>query len=175
MTLTLAAVFAPLAFQTGNTGKLFTEFALTVTSAVLVSGFVALTLTPMMCSRILKAHEQHGGLYLAMERFFHGVTDGYRRTLSTALRHRWLVVGVFAAVSVGGVAALKALKSELSPSEDRGFFITLVIAPEGSSMSYTDGYMRAIEKMFSQVPEIDRKSTRLNSSHIQKSRMPSSA
>jgi multidrug efflux pump len=154
MTLTLAAVFAPLAFQTGNTGKLFTEFALTVTSAVLVSGFVALTLTPMMCSKILKGHEKHGGLYLAMERFFHGMTEGYRRTLSTGLRHRWLVIGVFAAVSVGGAAALKALKSELSPSEDRGFFITLVIAPEGASLSYTDQYMRAIEKLFSQVPEI---------------------
>jgi len=154
MTLTLAAVFAPLAFQTGNTGKLFTEFALTVTSAVLVSGFVALTLTPMMCSKILKGHEKHGGLYLAMERFFHGMTDGYRKTLSAGLRHRWLVIGVFAAVSVGGAAALKALKSELSPTEDRGFFITLVIAPEGASLSYTDQYMRAIEKLFSQVPEI---------------------
>ena len=154
MTLTLAAVFAPLAFQTGNTGKLFTEFALTVTSAVLVSGFVALTLTPMMCSRILKAHEKHGGLFLAMERFFHGLTEGYRRTLRTALRARWVIVAVFVAVSLGGVAALKALKSELSPLEDRGFFITLVIAPEGSSMQYTDEYMRAIEKMFSQVPEI---------------------
>jgi multidrug efflux pump len=155
MTLTLAAVFAPLAFQTGNTGKLFTEFALTVTSAVLVSGFVALTLTPMMCSRILKAHEKHGGLFLAMERFFHGMTEGYRRTLAGALRRRWLVAAVFVAVAAGGVViGVKGLKQELSPLEDRGFFITLVIAPEGSSMQYTDEYMRAIEKMFSQVPEI---------------------
>jgi len=154
MTLTLAAVFAPLAFQTGNTGKLFTEFALTVTSAVLVSGFVALTLTPMMCSRILKAHEKHGGLFHLMERFFHGMTEGYRRTLRATLRWRWLVIVVFAAVAGGGAWALKTLKSELSPLEDRGFFITLVIAPEGSSMQYTDEYMRAIEKLFSQVPEV---------------------
>src|SRR5262245_7526613 len=155
MTLTLAAVFAPLAFQTGNTGKLFTEFALTVTSAVLVSGFVALTLTPMMCSRILKAHEKHGGVFHAMERFFHGMTEGYRRTLAAALRMRWLIGAVFVAVAAGGVfIAVKVLKQELSPLEDRGFFITLVIAPEGSSMQYTDDYMRAIEKMFSQVPEI---------------------
>jgi multidrug efflux pump len=154
MTLTLAAVFAPLAFQTGNTGKLFTEFALTVTAAVLVSGFVALTLTPMMCSLILKGHTRHGGLYLWMERFFHGMTEGYRRTLGAALRRRWLVVAVFAAVAAGGAVALKTLKSELSPLEDRGFFITLVIAPEGASMQYTDDYMRAVEKLFSQVPEI---------------------
>ncbi|MGH8705136.1 MAG: efflux RND transporter permease subunit [Burkholderiales bacterium] len=155
MTLTLAAVFAPLAFITGNTGKLFTEFALTVTSAVLVSGFVALTLTPMMCSRILKEHETHGGLYLAMERFFHRMTDGYRRTLGASLKHRLAVIGVFAAVSVGGGAAFMTLKTELSPQEDRGFFISLVIAPEGASLSYTDQYMRAIEAMFAKVPEIN--------------------
>ena len=78
MSLTLTAVFAPVAFVPGNTGKLFAEFALTVAAAVAVSGFVALTLTPMMCSKILKAHEKHGGLYLAMERFFTGMTNGYR-------------------------------------------------------------------------------------------------
>ena len=154
MTLTLAAVFAPLAFQTGNTGKLFTEFALTVTSAVLVSGFVALTLTPMMCSRILKSHERHGGLFLAMERFFHGVNAGYRRTLTAALRRGWLVALAFFLVAAAGVGILKSLRSELSPSEDRGFFISLVLAPEGASLSYTDEYMRAIEKMFAQVPEV---------------------
>jgi multidrug efflux pump len=154
MTLTLAAVFAPLAFQTGNTGKLFTEFALTVTSAVLVSGFVALTLTPMMCSRILKAHERHGGLFLAMERFFHGVNAGYRRTLTAALRRGWLVALAFFLVAATGVGILKSLRSELSPSEDRGFFISLVLAPEGASLAYTDEYMRAIEKMFAQVPEV---------------------
>ncbi len=154
MTLTLAAVFAPLAFQTGNTGKLFTEFALTVTSAVLVSGFVALTLTPMMCSRILQAHQRHGGLYLAMERFFHGINAGYRRTLTAALRRGWLVALAFFVVAAAGVAILKTLRSELSPSEDRGFFISLVLAPEGASLSYTDEYMRAIEKLFAQVPEI---------------------
>ena len=70
MSLTLTAVFAPVAFVPGNTGKLFAEFALTVAAAVAVSGFVALTLTPMMCSKILKEHEKHGGVYLAMERFF---------------------------------------------------------------------------------------------------------
>jgi multidrug efflux pump len=147
-------VFAPLAFQTGNTGKLFTEFALTVTAAVLVSGFAALTLTPMMCSRILKAHERHGGIYLAMERFFHNLNAGYRRTLGAALRRGWLVGLAFLVVAAGGVAILKTLRSELSPPEDRGFFLSLVIAPEGASLSYTDESMRAIEKMFAQVPEV---------------------
>ncbi len=154
MTMTLAAVFAPLAFMTGNTGKLFTEFALTVAAAVVVSGFVALTLTPMMCSRILKAHESHGRLYALTERFFEAMNRGYRSTLGLAIRLRWVVVLVFALVAAGAVATYKSLKSELSPIEDRGFFITLVLAPEGASIDYTDAYAREIEKMYAQVPEI---------------------
>ncbi|MCC6211896.1 MAG: efflux RND transporter permease subunit, partial [Burkholderiales bacterium] len=156
MSLTLTAVFAPVAFVPGNTGRLFAEFALTVAGAVAVSGFVALTLTPMMCSRILqsKEKERHGGLYLAMERFFHGMTEGYRRLLRRLLGMRALVGGVFAAVLAGSVAAYLTLKDELSPLEDRGFFITLVIAPEGASVDYTDRYMREVERLFAQVPEI---------------------
>ncbi len=157
MTLTLAAVFAPLGFISGNTGKLFTEFALTVTSAVLVSGFVALTLTPMMCSLILKEHESHGRLYLAMEKFFHGVTESYRGLLNKLLSRKTgkLAIGiVFLAVGIVGAVNYKLLKSELSPMEDRGFFLVSVMAPEGSSMAYTDQYMRSVEKMFSQIPEV---------------------
>ncbi|MBI2752459.1 MAG: efflux RND transporter permease subunit [Betaproteobacteria bacterium] len=154
MSLTLAAVFAPLAFLTGSTGKLFTEFALTVAAAVVVSGFVALTLTPMMCSRILKEHEKHGGVYLAMERFFHGMTVGYRRALAGVLRRGPVLVAVFAGVLAAASVVFVSLKKELSPQEDRGFFIALVIAPEGASMDYTDGYMRQLENMFAKVPEI---------------------
>jgi len=154
MSLTLTAVFAPVAFVPGNTGKLFSEFALTVASAVAVSGFVALTLTPVMCSKILKEHEKHGGLYLAMERFFAGMTRGYRRTVAAVLAWRWAVVATFALV-VGATAALMGvLRQELSPLEDRGYFLTLIQAPEGASMEYTDGYVRAVERMYSEVPEI---------------------
>ena len=154
MSLTLAAVFAPLGFMTGNTGRLFTEFALTVASAVVVSGLVALTLTPMMCSRILKEHEKHGGLYLAMERFFHGMTEGYRRLLGRLLAVRWVVVVAFVAVATGAAVLYKTLRSELSPLEDRGFFISLVLAPEGASVEYTDRYVRQLEGLLAQTPEI---------------------
>jgi multidrug efflux pump len=170
MSLTLAAVFAPLGFMTGNTGRLFTEFALTVAAAVVVSGLVALTLTPMMCSRILKEHESHGRIYQAMERFFAGMTSGYRSSVAFVLTgHSNVRIGgrsmrvpigllamlaVFAGIMLTATALYKSLKSELSPLEDRGFFITLVLAPEGASMDYTDGYMREVEKMFAQVPEI---------------------
>jgi multidrug efflux pump len=154
MSLTLAAVFAPLGFMTGNTGRLFTEFALTVAAAVIVSGIVALTLTPMMCSRILQEHESHGRAYQLMERFFIGMTGGYRRSLAFLLQRWWAVLAAFALIFGAAALLYQSLKSELSPLEDRGFFITLVLAPEGASMDYTDGYMREVEKMFAQVPEV---------------------
>ncbi|MBI4194664.1 MAG: efflux RND transporter permease subunit [Betaproteobacteria bacterium] len=154
MTVTLAAVFAPLAFATGNTGRLFTEFALTVAAAVVVSGFVALTLTPMMCSKLLHHEKSHGRIYNALEKFFNGVALGYRRSLAWSLGHRVLVIGVFAIVAVSGALLFKTLKSELSPLEDRGYFIGVMVAPEGATMDYTDGYARIWEKIYSEVPEI---------------------
>ena len=156
MTLTLVAVFLPLAFATGNTGKLFTEFALTVASAVLVSGFVALTLTPMMCSRILRHEKKHGKLYNTLESFFNGMNNGYRRLLGKTLRHRWLVGGVFVLVGAVAVGVGLTLKSELSPLEDRSFFIGLIIAPDGATMNYTERYARNIEAIYKQdIPEVD--------------------
>jgi multidrug efflux pump len=154
MSLTLVAVFAPLAFQQGRTGRLFTEFALTVAGAVAVSGFVALTLTPMMCSRILKAHESHGSAYQAIERLFNGMTAGYRRLLGRALALRWVLGIVFLAVLAGAVATYASLKKELSPLEDRGFFLSWILAPEGASMDYTDGNVRAVERVYADIPEI---------------------
>jgi len=154
MSTTLAAVFAPLAFITGNTGKLFTEFALTVAAAVVVSGFVALTLTPMMCSRLLVAHGTHGRLYQAMERFFNAMTATYRAALGLALRARWLVVLIFAGVIAATVGTYSSLKQELSPVEDRGFFISVIVAPEGSTLDYTDRNVRTVERIYAGVPEI---------------------
>ncbi|HYJ17845.1 MAG TPA: efflux RND transporter permease subunit [Burkholderiales bacterium] len=152
MTITLAAVFLPLGFMTGNTGKLFTEFALTVATSVLVSGFVALTLTPMMCSKLLT--HGHGRFYTYTERFFEGMNNGYRRTLHLTLRHRWVIGLVFVAVLGGMVFVFKQLKSELSPIEDRGLFLAFVITPEGSTMQYTDAYMRTVEEITKGIPEI---------------------
>ncbi len=139
MTLTLAAVFTPLAFMTGNTGKLFTEFALTVAAAVLVSGFVALTLTPMMCSKMLRHQASHSAIYNWTERFFVALNNGYRWLVTRSLRHRWVVVVIFVAVAVLAGVLFKSLKSELAPLEDRGFFIGIMLAPEGATMDYTTG------------------------------------
>jgi multidrug efflux pump len=153
MTITLAAVFTPLSFAQGNTGKLMTEFALTVATSVIVSGFVALSLVPMMCSKLLR-HE-HSWVYTKTEPFFKGMTDGYRAALSATLRHRWVIGVVFVAV-LGVMSWLfTQLKAELSPEEDRSLFLAFVIAPEGSSMQYTDSYMHAVEEMAKGIPEID--------------------
>ncbi|MCC7484993.1 MAG: efflux RND transporter permease subunit [Burkholderiales bacterium] len=154
MTVTLASVFAPLAFSTGNTGRLFMEFALTVAAAVVVSGFVALTLTPMMCSRLLRHEASHGRFYNALERAFSGITAGYRGALGACLRNRLAVVGAFAAFAALGSWLFVHLKSELSPLEDRGFFLGIMVGPEGATMEYTDSYARIWEEIYADVPEI---------------------
>jgi len=154
MTLTLAAVFAPLAFAEGNTGKLFTEFALTVAAAVLVSGFVALTLTPMMASRILRHETRHNALFNFGERVLKGLNSAYTRGLTRVVRHPLIVALVFVLVAAAAFGLFKSLKSELAPTEDRGFFIGFMLAPEGSTLQYTDGYARQLEGIYQNVPEI---------------------
>ena len=153
MTITLAAVFTPLSFAQGNTGKLMTEFALTVATSVIVSGFVALSLVPMMCSRMLR--HDHGWIYQKTEPFFAGMTRGYRAVLGGSLRHRWIVGVVLAAVLGSMYWLFTQLKAELSPVEDRSLFLAFVVTPEGSSMQYTDGYVHAVEEIAKSVPEID--------------------
>jgi multidrug efflux pump len=157
MTLTLAAVYAPVGFQQDVTGKLFKEFAWTLAGAVLVSGFVALTLSPMMCSLLLRHEARHGAAYNLIERFIGGMTDGYRRLLTrTVASGKALVIGAGALVAVGGIALFLSLKSELSPLEDRGLFIGVFIAPEGSTLQFTDGYARRLEGIYKGVDEVTR-------------------
>ena len=155
MTITLAAVFAPLAFAEGNTGKLFTEFALTVAGAVLVSGFVALTLTPMMASRILRHETRHSALFNLGERVLNGINTAYTRGVTRVLKHPLIITLVFVLVALAAFGLLKSLKSELAPTEDRGFFIGFMLAPEGSTLEYTDQYARQLEGMYQGVPEIN--------------------
>jgi multidrug efflux pump len=156
MTITLAAVYAPVAFMTGRTGKLFVEFALTLAGAVLVSGFVALTLSPMMCSLLLRHETAHGRAYLWVERLLAALTAGYRRALTAALRRRWLVMLVFALVAGANVFLLGALKSELAPIEDRGVIIGVFLGPEGATLDYTDRYARQLEDIYARTADIER-------------------
>jgi len=166
MTLTLAAVFAPLAFTPGRTGRLFAEFALALAGSVIVSGFVALTLSPMMCSKLLKHVDNPGWFDRTMEKVLVGITNGYgsvlRWTLTTAqmgrlkFSRRWLVVAVMLAAAGGTWTLFKSAKSELAPLEDRGVILTVINGPDGATMDYTTRYAQAIERMGSRFPEFDR-------------------
>jgi len=153
MTLTLASVFAPLAFATGRTGRLFIEFALTLAGAVLVSGFVALTLSPMMCSLLLRHQAKHSRLYNVIESSIERLTQGYRRALGWTLRHRWVVVAGWFVVAALGVGVFTMLKSELAPVEDRGVVFGIVTAPQGSTPQYTADQLKPIEQFYAKVPE----------------------
>jgi multidrug efflux pump len=153
MTITLAAVYAPLSFQTGRTGRLFIEFALALAGAVLVSGFVALTLSPMMCSKLLKGHEKHGRFYNMTERWFQRMIAGYKHVLDRALHHRLYVLA--GAVFIAGLSIVLAmvLRSELSPTEDRSVIFGFVSAPEGATVNYTSENVKKVESIYRALPE----------------------
>ncbi|NBX53784.1 MAG: efflux RND transporter permease subunit, partial [Betaproteobacteria bacterium] len=157
MTMTLAAVFAPLAFTPGRTGRLFAEFALALAGSVIVSGFVALTLSPMMCSKLLKHTEKHNWFDSKMEALLRGLESGYGRLLGWTLgdmrigplrlSRRWFVVAVMLSAAVGTVGLFLQTKSELSPMEDRGVILTVINGPDGATLSYTLKYAEALEKI----------------------------
>jgi len=156
MTLTLAAVYAPLAFTPGRTGRLFIEFALALAGAVVVSGFIALTLSPMMCSQLLRHNAKPWFFDRWMEKALNALTDGYERLLRRVLRTRWVVLLVMAAVGLAIWAILPGMKRELAPLEDRGVILNIVNAPDGATMAYTDKYASAIERIGSGYKEFDR-------------------
>ena len=155
MTLTLAAVYAPVAFAPGRTGRLFLEFALTLAGAVLVSGFVALTLTPMMCSKLLKHNPKPNRVMVAIERGFVAFENGYRRWLTGALRARFFVLAGALLVAALSVVFFYGLRSELAPTEDRGMVRVQGTAPEGATLSYTGRYAKQVGDLMAQYPEIE--------------------
>jgi len=156
MTITLAAVYAPLTFQTGRTGRLFIEFAMALAGAVLVSGFVALTLSPMMCSKLLRHEEKHGTFYTVTERWFQSLIAAYKRGLDRMLHHRMYVVAGYALMAGLAVLLAFALRSELSPIEDRGVIFGFVSAPEGATVTYTSDNVKKLEAIYREMPETAR-------------------
>ena len=154
-TISLVAVFVPVAFLQGTVGRLFNEFGITLAVAVLLSGFVALSLTPMLTSRMLKP--LHGGsdtwASRTFDAFFGWLNRFYDRTLRAVLRHRGRVIGVAFFLIVIAGAAFFFMRRELVPTEDRGIAFGIVLAPEGSTLAYTDRYMRQIESILLRLPE----------------------
>ena len=156
MTMTLAAVFAPLAFTPGRTGRLFAEFALTLAGAVVVSGFVALTLTPMMCSKLLRHAPNPSRFDRGMERVLVWVSARYAAALRRALGARWAVVGVMLASGAGSAWLFSHAKSELAPLEDRGVIFMPITAPDGATLAFTARYFDAVDRIAAGYPEFDR-------------------
>ncbi|MFY8102968.1 MAG: efflux RND transporter permease subunit, partial [Ramlibacter sp.] len=175
MTFTLVAVYAPLAFTPGRTGRLFAEFALALAGAVLVSGFVALTLTPMMCSKLLRHNPKPGWFDRTMERGLNAVSSGYERllrwivtarwtprgggsagVLGWVLQARWGVLVVMALSAWGITSVWPRMKQELAPLEDRGTILAVVNAPDGSTLDYTNRYAQIMERMGQNYKEFDR-------------------
>ncbi|MFT5366276.1 MAG: multidrug efflux pump [Candidatus Latescibacterota bacterium] len=155
-TVALVAVFVPVAFLTGTIGQLFNEFGISIAVAVVISSFVALSLTPMLCSRILKplrGGADAGWASRSFDAFFDGLNRVYEGTLQFVMRVRWLMIGVALLMVGASVYLFGLLPRELVPTEDRGIGFGIVIAPEGATLEYTDRYMREVEKRLLPLPE----------------------
>jgi len=154
VTLALVAVFVPLAFLTGTTGRLLNEFGVTVAAAIGISGFVALTLTPTLCAKILRLPKKRSRFYVTVGKGLDWLSSRYRASLAWALGHRWWVVGGGVATAVLAGVLFTSLKREFLPADDRGYLISVVIAPEGATADYTLRYQRRIEDILAKTPDI---------------------
>ncbi len=144
-TVALVAVFSPLLFLTGATGRLFNEFGVAVGGAVIVSGIVALTLTPMLSAKILRVAARESRFHHGVGVALTAVTSRYGRLLERALRRPLVVIAGGVLLTLSALFLFKSLQREFVPADDRGFFFTFVIAPEGATVDYTDKYLRELE------------------------------
>ena len=144
-TIALVAVFSPLLFLTGATGRLFNEFGVAVGGAVLVSGLVALTLTPMLSAKILRVSARESRFHHVVGVALGSVTRLYGRLLDRGLRRPFVVIAGGVVLTASAVLLFRSLQREFVPADDRGFFFSFVIAPEGATVDYTDRYLRELE------------------------------
>ena len=152
-TVVTIAVFVPIAFLQGNVGRLFSEFALTMAAAVAFSSFVALSLSPMLASKLLRNVHHEGRVVHVVDATFNKVRAGYDRLLHGALTRTWVVWLILVAILAGSLWLLRELPSEYAPREDRGAFFVMVNGPEGSSYEYIAEYMTEIESRL--MPLVD--------------------
>lgn len=156
MTLTLAAVYAPIGFISGVTGALFKEFAFTLAASVIISGFIALTLSPMMCSRLLSADILRGKLAHFVDEQFNRLTQYYQSLLKKILLLKKWVFG-FIGLTFGACFFLyTSLPGELAPKEDIGIIMTTVRGPVGSSLKFMEKYTDQLAPIFKSIPELER-------------------
>ncbi len=157
MTLSLAAVFIPVLFMSGLVGRLLHEFAVTIGSAILVSGFVSLSLTPMLCSRFLRPHKEteHGRLWRLTEKFFDGLLGFYDRTLRFTLRHRRATMVVSLLVLAGTVQLFRTVPTGFLPDEDQGFIFIFTEGPQGISYDSMVRHQLALNDLVMKLPWVD--------------------
>ncbi|MFM9970651.1 MAG: efflux RND transporter permease subunit [Burkholderiales bacterium] len=154
-TLSLVCIFAPVVFIGGIIGQFFKSFAVVVTFGVLVSWFVSMTLTPMLCSRFLKVESQHGVVHRWLDRQLEAMERAYRYVLDKALKHRWKVLFATLAVVASSVYFFQNVGKELAPQQDEGRFVVAFRAPLGSTITYSERKIKEIETILANYPEID--------------------
>ncbi|GMQ45026.1 multidrug efflux RND transporter permease subunit [Vibrio sp. 10N] len=154
MTLTLGAVYAPIALMGGITGSLFKEFALTLAGSVFVSGIVALTLSPMMCSKLLKANEEPSKFEQKVHHALDGMTNRYEKMLTAVMQHRPVVIGFAVIVFATLPVLFKFIPSELAPSEDKGVVMLMGTGPSNANLDYLQNTMNDVNKILSDQPEV---------------------
>lgn len=155
MTITLAAVYAPIGFMGGLTGALFKEFAFTLASAVIISGIIALTLSPMMCSKVLSANTSSGKFVHYLDTFFNKLKNKYQRTLHSLLDTRAIML-LFAAVVILMLPFLYTHTSaETAPDEDQGFFFVMAVAPPLATLNYTEAFTKPFDEIYKSFPETE--------------------
>ncbi|MGF1905060.1 multidrug efflux RND transporter permease subunit [Aliivibrio logei] len=154
MTLTLGAVYAPIAMMGGITGSLFKEFALTLAGSVFVSGIVALTLSPMMCSKMLKANEVPSKFESTVHHFLDGMTNKYERILGSVMQHRPVIIAFAVIVFASLPLLFKFIPSELAPSEDKGVVMLMGTGTSNANLDYLQNTMNDVNKILSDQPEI---------------------
>ncbi len=153
-TLSIVAVFVPVAFMKGIIGKFFFEFGITVTVAVLVSLFVSLTLTPMLTSRFLSYRKKHGKLYMFLERGFDAIFSVYKPLLAMALRNRWKVILLAGVSVVAGLGLFLVLGKEFMPADDQGRYLVRLEMPIDYALARADKEMKKIDEQLRSRPEV---------------------
>lgn len=152
---TIIAVFVPVAFMRGLIGRFFFQFGLTVAFAVLVSVIISFTLTPMLCSRLIRKEQKHGPIFQAFENAFKRLEETYSRYLDLALRHRWATVGMASLIFVFGLALVPFVPKGLMTEPDESSFMMRIEMPTGTSIQKMDGYLRQIETVVFSQEEVE--------------------
>ena len=155
ITFTLAAVYAPIGFMSGMTGKLFTEFAFTLASAVIVSGCIALTLSPMLCSKLYRANgKEESGFEHRVNQTFEKLRLGYKSLLNLILKYRYLILIAALVIYVSCYFFYIAMPKGLAPDEDQGGFMLMASGPSAANITYTENHTKPIGQILANIPEI---------------------